>query len=89
MGYLETLEKEIQKIETAAVEMDKSRQSNIMPTLQSSAVVQSVKLVVKLMGLLEIPEISEALKGLEESCNRFLPNRSEVIILLTFISYFL
>lgn len=68
--------------------MDKNRQSNIMPTLQSSAVVQSVKLVVKLMGTLEIPEISEALKGLEESCNRFLPNRSEVVVSLNFLTYF-
>lgn len=59
--------------------MDKNGLSYVMPALQSSAVVQSVKLVVKLMGTLETPEITEALNGLEESCNRFLPNRGDVI----------
>lgn len=74
---METLENEIQKVEKAATDIDKSGLSNITPSLQSSAVIQSVKLVVKLMGTLETPEITEALNGLDRSCSRFIPNRGE------------
>ncbi|KAI4457618.1 phosphatidylinositol kinase [Holotrichia oblita] len=71
---LETLEKEMMKLEKAAEQIDKIDSPTTLPSLQPSGVIQSVKLVVNLMGNLETIDITEALDALKDSCNQFLPN---------------
>ncbi|KRT80159.1 C2 domain containing protein [Oryctes borbonicus] len=71
---LETLEKEMMKLEKAAEQIDKIDSPTSLPCLQPSGVIQSVKLVVNLMGNLETIDITEALEALKDSCNQFLPN---------------
>ncbi|KAK9759167.1 Phosphoinositide 3-kinase family, accessory domain (PIK domain) [Popillia japonica] len=71
---LETLEKEMMKLEKAAEQIDKIDSPTSLPSLQPSGVIQSVKLVVNLMGNLETIDITEALEALKDSCNQFLPN---------------
>ncbi|XP_071051233.1 phosphatidylinositol 4-phosphate 3-kinase C2 domain-containing subunit beta [Onthophagus taurus] len=70
---LETLENEMKKLETAAEHIDKTDTPSSLPSLQPSGVIQSVKLVVNLMGNLETIDITEALEALRDRCNQFLP----------------
>ncbi|CAG9823212.1 unnamed protein product [Phaedon cochleariae] len=66
---LEIVEKEMRKLEENALQMD--RNSN--PTLQSLAVIQSVKCIVNLMGNLCTLDIMLTIEALEECCRNFLP----------------
>ncbi|KAF2883089.1 hypothetical protein ILUMI_23081 [Ignelater luminosus] len=75
---LETLEKEMEKLEQAALQIEKNTSPSFMPQLQPSGVVQSVKLVVKLLGTVETVDISEALDGLKDCCQKFLPQNSQL-----------
>ncbi|KAK4883151.1 hypothetical protein RN001_006470 [Aquatica leii] len=70
---LETLEKEMEKLQQAAAQIDKNNTPNTMPLLQPSGVIQSIKLVVKLLGTVETLDITEALDYLNECCQRFIP----------------
>uniref|UniRef100_A0A1Y1L4Z2 Uncharacterized protein n=1 Tax=Photinus pyralis TaxID=7054 RepID=A0A1Y1L4Z2_PHOPY len=70
---LETLEKEMEKIEQTAVQIEKPTNSSFIPQLQPSGVIQSIKLVVKLLGTVETLDISEALDNLKECCQKFAP----------------
>lgn len=78
MNVIETLEKEVEKLEQAALQIEKNTSPSFMPQLQPSGVVQSVKLVVKLLGTVETLDISEALDGLKDCCQKFLPQSSQV-----------
>lgn len=49
-----------------------------MPALQPSAVIQSVKLVVKIIGTIVTLEIAEAIDSLEVICRDFIQSRIEV-----------
>lgn len=72
---IETLENEMQKLEKTAMEIDKNNEKSFATTaLKSSKIIQSVKLVVTLMGTLETPDITDALDSLEKTCSRFMPN---------------
>lgn len=68
------------KLEKAAEQIDKIDSPTSLPSLQPSGVIQSVKLVVNLMGNLETIDITEALEALKDSCNQFLPNAIGVSI---------
>lgn len=81
---LETLEKEMEKIERVALDIEKNGNSYSIPSLQPSGVIQSIKLVVKLMGSLETREITDAINGFKDVCNSFLPHPNDVIILIKF-----
>lgn len=75
---LETLEKEISKLIGAAEQLDGSLSSNYMPALQPSAVIQSVKLICKIMGTVVTLEITEAIDSFEQVCRDFVQGPSEV-----------
>lgn len=77
-SFIETLENEICRIETVAEDMEKSGSSYILPQLQPSGIIQSIKLVVKLMGSLETQEITDSINSLKELCNAFHPSSNEV-----------
>lgn len=80
---MDNLEKEINKLVSAAKQIDTSTDPSIMPALQPSAVIQSVKLVVKIMGTIVTLEIAEAIDSLEVICRDFIQSRIEVNINLT------
>lgn len=75
---LDNLEKEINKLVSAAKQIDASTDPSVMPALQPSAVIQSVKLVVKIMGTIVTLEIAEAIDSLEVICRDFIQSRIEV-----------
>ncbi|KAF5287684.1 hypothetical protein FQA39_LY15784 [Lamprigera yunnana] len=83
---LETLEKEMEKLEQAAIQIDKSTNPNSIPLLQPSGVIQSIKLVVKLLGTVETVDITEALESLTECCQRFIPQSNQVKSIYSSIS---
>lgn len=74
---LENLESEMEKIVKMAEEMEKNDSPQLISSIQPSGVIQSVKLVVKLMGTLETQEISEAIQGFKDACGKFSPNSCE------------
>ncbi|XP_074032269.1 phosphatidylinositol-4-phosphate 3-kinase catalytic subunit Pi3K68D [Leptinotarsa decemlineata] len=71
---LETVEKEMKKLEGAALQMDQSSTPSVMPTLQPLNVIQSVKYIVNLMGDLCTLDIMQTIEALEESCRNFPGN---------------
>lgn len=72
---VETLEKEMDKLGNAAEQFEKNTNPSYMPPLQPSGVIQSIKLVVKLLGTIETLELSDALEGLKETCHKFINNQ--------------
>lgn len=68
----------MEKLELAARQMEEGDSPNFMPQLQPSAVVQSIKLVVKLLGGVETLDITEALDSLKDVCHRFISQSSQV-----------
>lgn len=77
-SVLETLENEIAKLVSAAKQIDGSVSCNIMPALQPMAVIQSVKLIAKIMGTVVTSEVTEAIDSFEQVCRDFIQFRSEV-----------
>lgn len=75
---LETLHKEIDKLVTAAEQLDRSMSADLMPGLQPSAVIQSVKLLAKIMGTVVTTEISDAIDSFEQVCRDFVQGPSQV-----------
>ncbi|XP_044594663.1 phosphatidylinositol 4-phosphate 3-kinase C2 domain-containing subunit beta isoform X2 [Cotesia glomerata] len=71
---LETVEKEMERVETAAIQLAApNHSSSLLPQLQPRGVVQSVKAVCALMGNIETYEITEAVDNFVNACCQFLP----------------
>ncbi|XP_051160561.1 phosphatidylinositol 4-phosphate 3-kinase C2 domain-containing subunit beta isoform X2 [Leptopilina boulardi] len=71
---LETVEKELERIENAAVQIATTNHgSSLLPQLQPRSVVQTVKAVCVLMGNIETYEITEAVDNFVNACCQFLP----------------
>ncbi|XP_033209286.1 phosphatidylinositol 4-phosphate 3-kinase C2 domain-containing subunit beta isoform X2 [Belonocnema kinseyi] len=71
---LETVEKELERVENAAVQLATTNQgSSLLPHLQPRGVVQTVKAVCALMGSIETYEITEAVDNFVNACCQFLP----------------
>ncbi|KAG7196586.1 hypothetical protein KM043_013079 [Ampulex compressa] len=71
---LETVEKEMERVETAAVQLATSNHgSTLLPQLQPRSVVQAVKAVCALMGNIETFEVTEAIDNFVNACCQFLP----------------
>lgn len=71
---LETVEKEMERIETAAIQLaTTNHSSSLLPQLQPRGVVQAVKAVCALMGNIETYEITEAVDNFVNACCQFLP----------------
>ncbi|XP_071564109.1 phosphatidylinositol 4-phosphate 3-kinase C2 domain-containing subunit beta isoform X3 [Temnothorax nylanderi] len=71
---LETVEKEMERVETAALQLATTNQgSTLLPQLQPHGVVQAVKAVCALMGNIETFEITEAIDNFVNACCQFLP----------------
>ncbi|KAG5888356.1 hypothetical protein JTB14_020756 [Gonioctena quinquepunctata] len=71
---LETVEKEMKKLEEAALQIDQNSTPSVMPSLQPLNVIQSVKYIVNLMGDLCTLDIMLTIEALEESCKKFSSN---------------
>ncbi|XP_043472101.1 phosphatidylinositol 4-phosphate 3-kinase C2 domain-containing subunit beta [Leptopilina heterotoma] len=71
---LETVEKELERIENAAVQIATTNHgTSLLPQLQPRSVVQAVKAVCVLMGNIETYEITEAVDNFVNACCKFLP----------------
>ncbi|XP_034937048.1 phosphatidylinositol 4-phosphate 3-kinase C2 domain-containing subunit beta isoform X2 [Chelonus insularis] len=70
---LETVEKEMERIETTAIQLVTTDSSSLLPQLQPRGVVQAVKAVCALMGSIETYEITEAVDNFVNACCQFLP----------------
>ncbi|XP_043267002.1 phosphatidylinositol 4-phosphate 3-kinase C2 domain-containing subunit beta isoform X2 [Venturia canescens] len=71
---LETVEKEMERVETAALQLATTNHSaSLLPQLQPRGVVQAVKAVCALMGNIETYEITEAVDNFVNACCQFLP----------------
>ncbi|XP_011297544.1 phosphatidylinositol 4-phosphate 3-kinase C2 domain-containing subunit beta isoform X2 [Fopius arisanus] len=71
---LETVEKEMERVETAALQLATSNHSSsLLPQLQPRGVIQAVKAVCTLMGNIETCEITEAVDNFTNACCQFLP----------------
>ncbi|XP_076663810.1 phosphatidylinositol-4-phosphate 3-kinase catalytic subunit Pi3K68D isoform X1 [Andrena cerasifolii] len=71
---LETVEKEMERVETAAIQLATTNHSStLLPQLQPRGVVQAVKAVSALMGSIETFEITEAVDNFVNACCQFLP----------------
>ncbi|KAK0183358.1 hypothetical protein PV327_001408 [Microctonus hyperodae] len=71
---LETVEKEMERIETAAIQLaTTNHSSSLLPQLQPRGVEQAVKAVCALMGNIETYEITEAVDNFVNACCQFLP----------------
>lgn len=71
---LETVEKEMERIETAAIKLTTSdNSSTLLPQLQPRGVQQSVKAVCALMGNIETWEITETVDNFVNACCQYLP----------------
>ncbi|XP_012279784.1 phosphatidylinositol 4-phosphate 3-kinase C2 domain-containing subunit beta isoform X2 [Orussus abietinus] len=71
---LETVEKELERVETASIQLATSNHSSsLLPHLQPRGVVQAVKAVSALMGNVETYEITEAVDNFVNACCQFLP----------------
>lgn len=70
----ETVEKEMERVETAAIQLATTNHSStLLPQLQPRGVVQAVKAVSALMGSIETFEITEAVDNFVNACCQFLP----------------
>lgn len=70
----ETVEKEMERVETAAQQLATTNQGSVLlPQLQPHGVVQAVKAVCALMGSIETIEITEAVDNFVNACCQFLP----------------
>ncbi|XP_072757955.1 phosphatidylinositol 4-phosphate 3-kinase C2 domain-containing subunit beta isoform X8 [Anoplolepis gracilipes] len=71
---LETVEKEMERVESAALQLLNTNQGSVLlPQLQPHCVVQAVKAVCALMGSIETFEITEAVDNFVNACCQFLP----------------
>ncbi|XP_011867449.1 PREDICTED: phosphatidylinositol 4-phosphate 3-kinase C2 domain-containing subunit beta isoform X4 [Vollenhovia emeryi] len=71
---LETIEREMGRVETAALQLATTNQgSTLLPQLQPHYVVQAVKAVCAFMGNIETFEITEAVDNFVNACCQFLP----------------
>ncbi|XP_076625671.1 phosphatidylinositol-4-phosphate 3-kinase catalytic subunit Pi3K68D isoform X4 [Colletes latitarsis] len=71
---LETVEKEMERVETAAIQLATTNHSStLLPQLQPRGVVQAIKAVCALMGNIETFEITEAVDNFVNACCQFLP----------------
>ncbi|XP_015112954.1 phosphatidylinositol 4-phosphate 3-kinase C2 domain-containing subunit beta [Diachasma alloeum] len=71
---LETVEKEMERVETAALQLaTTNHSSSLLPQLQPRGVIQAVKAVCALMGNIETCEITEAVDNFTNACCQFLP----------------
>ncbi|XP_015599951.1 phosphatidylinositol 4-phosphate 3-kinase C2 domain-containing subunit beta isoform X3 [Cephus cinctus] len=71
---LETVEKEMERVETASIQLAKTNHSSsLLPQLQPRGVVQAVKAICALMGRVETYEITEAVDNFVNACCQFLP----------------
>jgi hypothetical protein len=75
----ETLEREMERVQTAASQMCGHHIPGLMPQLQARGVVQAVKAVCALMGNVETQDITESVEGFESICLQFIPAPSPVI----------
>lgn len=74
LSITETVEKEMERVETAALQLATTNQgSTLLPQLQPHGVVQAVKAVCALMGNIETFEITEAVDNFVNACCQFLP----------------
>lgn len=72
--FIETVEKELERVETAAIQLATTNQgSSLLPQLQPRGVVQAVKAVCALTGSIETFEITEAVDNFVNACCQFLP----------------
>uniref|UniRef100_A0A1B6CT28 Uncharacterized protein n=3 Tax=Clastoptera arizonana TaxID=38151 RepID=A0A1B6CT28_9HEMI len=70
---LETLEREMDRVETAALELSNtSSDASSMPPLQPRGVIQAVKAVCALLGNVETLDISHALDMFNRACSQFI-----------------
>ncbi|XP_069687221.1 phosphatidylinositol 4-phosphate 3-kinase C2 domain-containing subunit beta isoform X3 [Periplaneta americana] len=70
---LETLEREMEKVQVAASQMCGQHIPGLMPQLQSKGVVQAVKAICALMGNVETQDITDSVEGFEGVCLQFIP----------------
>ncbi|PNF36119.1 hypothetical protein B7P43_G10961, partial [Cryptotermes secundus] len=70
---LETLEREMEKVQTAASQMCGQHVPGLMPQLQAKGVVQAVKAICALMGNVETQDITESVESFESVCLQFIP----------------
>lgn len=70
----ETVESEMKKLEEAALQIDRSSNSSVMPPLQPLKVIQSVKCIINLMGDLCTLDIMQTVEALMEFCKNFIPS---------------
>ena len=82
----ETLEREMERVQTAASQMCSHHVPGLMPQLQAKGVVQAVKAVCTLMGNVETQDITEAVEGFMSVCLQFIPAPLPVITLFSVLS---
>ena len=83
----ETLEREMERVQTAASQMCSHHVPGLMPQLQAKGVVQAVKAVCTLMGNVETQDITEAVESFKSVCLQFIPAPLPVIILFFSIKF--
>jgi len=82
----ETLEREMDRVQTAASQMCSHHVPGLMPQLQAKGVIQAVKAVCALMGNVETQDITEAVESFKSVCLQFIPAPQPVIILFSVLS---
>jgi hypothetical protein len=82
----ETLEREMERVQTAASQMCSHHVPGLMPQLQAKGVVQAVKAVCALMGNVETQYITEAVESFKSVCLQFIPAPLPVIISFSVLS---
>lgn len=73
----------MKKVEEAALQIDRSSSSSVMPSLQPLNVIQSVKCIINLMGDLCTLDIMQTVEALMEFCTNFIPSNVSLTNLLT------
>lgn len=76
--FSETVESEMKKLEEAALQIDRSSSSSVMPPLQPLKVIQSVKCIINLMGDLCTLDIMQTVEALMEFCRNFIPSNVSI-----------
>lgn len=71
------------KIVKLSIEFETNNIPHSSPLLQPSGVIQSIKLVVKLMGTLETQEITEAISNFKKACSNSSSNSNSVSIFIS------
>lgn len=64
----------MKKLEEAALQIDRSSNSSVMPPLQPLKVIQSVKCIINLMGDLCTLDIMQTVEALMDFCRNFIPS---------------